>query len=106
MNELTYKILYVVIVVIMAIITRYLVPFLKSLYAADEYKGLVDIVNTAVKAAEQTITGEGKGAIKKEEVMTFVTRWLNEKGIKIELSQVDALIEAAVFEMNGGNFYE
>lgn len=51
-------------------------------------------------AAEQIFTGTGLGAQKKEWVIQF----LKDKGVKIDLdaigTELNALIESAVYEMN------
>lgn len=57
------------------------------------------MVALAVRAAEQTITGQGQGAVKKAEVIKFVSEWLYGKGINITEDELDQLIEAAVYSM-------
>ena len=42
-------------------------------------------------------------AIKKANVIAFITAWLNTHDIKITEEQLDTLIEAAVFSMNNGD---
>lgn len=99
MNDLTFNILKIVISVAIALITTYLVPFLKNKIAQEKYNDLLQMVNVAVLAAEQTI-GSGMGSLKKEEVVKFVSSYMNERGIKITKEQLSNLIEAAVFAMN------
>lgn len=57
------------------------------------------MVEIAVKAAEQTIKGSGQGAVKKDEVIKFVSKWMIAHGVLITEEQLDQLIEAAVFNM-------
>ena len=99
MNEITFNILKIVVSVSAAIITIYLVPYIRNKLKDDKYKELLAIVEVAVKAAEQTIGG-GHGKVKKEEVVAFVSLWLSQNGIQITDKQLDNLIEAAVFQMN------
>ena len=99
MNDLTFNILKIVISVAVALISAYLVPFIKNKLQEDKYSQLVVMVHTAVQAAEQTI-GSGNGAVKKDEVMSFVTDYMNRVGIKITEEQLDQLVESAVFQMN------
>lgn len=99
MNEITFDILKIVVSVCAALITAYVIPCLKSVKEDRKYKNLVDMVEVAVKAAEQTFKVSGQGAAKKEEVMTFVSDWMNKHGIQISSYQLDQLIEAAVFQM-------
>ena len=60
---------------------------------------MIDLIAVAVRAAEQTITGSGQGALKKEKVMSFVREWLATQGITITDEQLSELIEASVYAM-------
>lgn len=50
------------------------------------------------KAAEQIYRGSGRG----EEKKAYVLNWLAEHGITLDEERIDALIEAAVYELNHG----
>ena len=99
MNELTFDLLKIVISVCAAIITVYAVPYLKTLKEDRRYAQILDMVDVAVRAAEQTIKGAGKGMEKKQEVENIVHAWLLEKGIEITPEQINQLIECAVYQM-------
>lgn len=99
MNEVTFNILKIVVSVVSALVAVYLIPFIKAKTADVKYQKLLDMVEVAVRAAEQTIKGSGQGAAKKEEVITFVTDWMMEHGVTITYDQLEQLIEAAVFNM-------
>ena len=99
MNDITYMILKIVITVCAALFTAYVIPYLKTLRSDKRYTALIDIVKVAVLAAEQTITGSGKGEAKKEQVVEFVRDWMNKQGIDITYDQLSQLIEAAVYNM-------
>lgn len=103
MSNIVYNILYIAVVVIAAIIARFVVPLIKGVLTRQENQYIADMVKTAVWAAEQTIKGSGQGEIKKEQVLTKVRAWLYERGINITESQLDTLIEAAVYEVNKGD---
>ena len=98
MSEITFTILKIVVSVCAALVTVYLIPYIKTLKEDKRYASLMDMVEVAVKAAEQTI-GSGQGAIKKEEVENFVTEWMVDNGIKISYEQLSQLIESAVYAM-------
>lgn len=98
MSEITFSILKIVVSVCAALITAYAIPYIKTVSSDKKYKNLVDMVTVAVLAAEQTI-GAGQGAIKKSEVIDFVTRWMEDHGIYISQEQLSQLIEAAVYQM-------
>ena len=99
MSELTFDLLKIVVSVCAAIITVYAVPYLKALKEDKRYASLVAMVETAVRAAEQTFKKSGQGAAKKEEVMTFVADWMQRQGIKISSYELDQLIECAVWQL-------
>lgn len=99
MNELTFDMLKIVVSVCAAIITVYAVPYLKTLKEDRRYAQILDMVEVAVRAAEQTIKGAGKGVEKKKEVENIIYAWLMEKGIEITPEQINQLIECAVYQM-------
>ena len=100
MNQYVFGALVAIVVCCVAIVTRCLVPYLKSQVEASKYADLVDIVQTAVEALEQTIRESGQGKAKKAQVIAFVSAWLAEHDMYITEEQLDKLIEAAVFTMN------
>lgn len=81
---------------IAALITAFLVPYIKSKTTAEQQKEINAWVKIAVSAAEQIYTGSGRGEEKKE----YVISWLREHGITVDEAKLDALIEAAVYELN------
>lgn len=100
MNEITFNILKIVVAVATVLISAYVIPLLKVKVTDAKYQRLLEIVEIAVRAAEQTIKGSGHGAIKKDEVINYVTNWMLSHGIDITDEQLDQLIEAAVYAMN------
>lgn len=98
MNDVTFIILKLVVSVCAALVTVYLIPYIKTLREDKRYAQALDIVQTAVKAAEQTCKDD-TGEFKKSEVLSFVCQWLKKNGVKIEMSQLDRLIECAVYQM-------
>ena len=98
-NELTFDILKIVVSVCAALVTVYLVPYLKTLKEDKRYASLVEMVEVAVRAAEQTIKEPHEGKLKKTEVVQFVTEWLDKQGIKITPEELDRLIECAVYQL-------
>lgn len=100
MNDVTFTVLKVVLSIACALITYYVVPLLKRWIQNNKDTELMKIVKIAVKAAEQTIRGEGKGPIRKEDVLEFIHEWLKEHNVEISEKQLDQLIEAMVYDMN------
>ena len=83
---------------IAALITAFLVPYIKSKTTAEQQKEINAWVKIAVSAAEQIFNGSGRG----EEKKAYVIAWLKEHGVKVDETELDALIEAAVYELNQG----
>ena len=107
MDDVTFLILKVIVSIAVALITSFVIPYLKEKLEDEKYKKLLDIISAAVLAAEQTINESGAGKDKKAAVVKFVSGYLDQKGIKMTEAQLDNLIEAAVYSMNnakaGGN---
>jgi len=98
MNDVYFTILKIVVSICAALITVYVVPYIKALKDNEKYSALADMVEVAVHAAEQTI--KAGGAAKKSEVLQYIGRWLDEKGIKVTQDELDQLIEACVYQLN------
>lgn len=99
MNEITFNILKVAVSICAALITAYLIPYLRTLKEDRRYMSLVDMVEVAVRAAEQTFRQSGMGAQKKEEVLNFISEYMTTHGFSISSYQLDQLIECAVYQM-------
>ena len=99
MNDITFVLLKIVISICAALVTAYIIQYIKTLKTDRRYAGMLDMIDIAVRAAEQQI-GSGCGERKKERVMEFVHDWLTRQGVKITKEQLSELIEAAVFNMN------
>lgn len=81
-----------------AIITAIVIPYIKSKTTASQQAEVNAWVKIAVTAAEQIYTGSGRG----EEKKAYVLNWLQEHGITVDAEKLDALIEAAVYELTQG----
>lgn len=99
MNDITFNILKVAVSICAALITAYLIPYLRTLKEDRRYMSLVDMVEVAVRAAEQTFRQSGQGAQKKEEVLNFISEYMTTHGFSISSYQLDQLIECAVYQM-------
>lgn len=99
MHEVMIDVLMIIVSVISAMVSAYLIPYIKAKTNSEKYADLMDIIVVAVKAAEQTINGSGLGKVKKTEVVSFVSHWLAEKNIQISEAELDKLIEACVLNL-------
>lgn len=81
-----------------AVVTCVLVPYIKSKTTAKQQKEINAWVKIAVSAAEQIYVGSGRG----EEKKAYVLEWLRAHGVTVDDEKLDAMIEAAVYELSQG----
>ncbi len=84
-----------VITLILAIITTFLIPYLKTKIEANKFEKIKSWVKVAVEAAEMIYVGTGRG----EEKKNYVIQYLNSKGYTIDTESINNLIESAVLEL-------
>lgn len=80
------------------VVSCVLIPYIKSKTTTEQQKEINAWVKIAVAAAEQIYVGSGRG----EEKKAYVINWLREHGITVDEAKLDALIEAAVYELTNG----
>ncbi|WP_339060106.1 phage holin, LLH family [Tepidibacillus marianensis] len=85
-----------VIAIIAAVITAFLVPWIKSKTTEQQRKEIGAWVKIAVAAAEQLYEGQGRGAEKKAYVLEFLAK----NGLTVDMDAIDTMIEAAVQQLN------
>lgn len=102
MDDITMILLKVVISVWAALITAYVLPYIKTLKDDARYAKVIEVVELAVRAAEQVIRDPKSGQIKKARVLKVVRKWLGEHNIDISEDEIDQLIESAVYAMKQG----
>mgnify|MGYP000949998353 FL=1 len=84
-----------IIVLIGAIITCVLIPWIRSRTTKEQQEEIRQWVKIAVAAAEQIFVGQGRGEEKKQWVLEFLSKY----NLKVDLDAIDAMIEAAVWEL-------
>lgn len=89
------KIIEAIITLLVAVITAFVIPYIKSKLSANKLAEIMKWVKIAVEAAEMIYKESGMGKEKKK----FVENFLTEHGIKVDIEQLDALIESAVLEL-------
>lgn len=89
-----------VIALVGVVITAVVIPYIRSRTTAQQRAEINAWVRVAVSAAEQMAEFQGskQGPAKK----AFVLKWLEERGITVDAAKLDAMIEAAVYELNSG----
>ncbi len=92
----TTTILNIVFVTLSCILTASFVIYLYKKSDSEGRMKILEIVKIFVEAAEQMFIGSGRGKEKKE----YVINNLKKIGLSIDEQTLDAVIEAAVYELN------
>lgn len=92
------SILEAVIALIGVIFTAIIIPLIRTKTTVSQQEKINQWIKIAVLAAEQIFVGSGRGAEKKQYVLEF----LEKHKIKLDEEKINALIEAAVYELNSG----
>lgn len=91
-----------IIALVTAIVSAFIIPWLKKKINAEELKKWQVYVDIAVRAAEQLFSTE-----QAKEKKAYVVQYLASKGIKFDTDTVDKMIESAVLtlhhELYGGS---
>ncbi|SMC39474.1 phage holin, LLH family [Papillibacter cinnamivorans] len=95
MNEIIRYTIDAMLVIILGIVTKNLIPYIKQVLEEKANAYVKNWVQTAVAAAEQTITGSKMGEARK----AWVIKLLAGLGIVAD-DAVNAMIEAAVKTLN------
>ena len=80
-----------IVALVAAVITAFVIPWLKGKIDADK----LEEIELWVTVAVQLYVGSGRGAEKK----AYVVQFLQEKGFTLDPDSLDKLIEAAVFNL-------
>lgn len=96
MENVMYQIASLVLTILGLIITYFVVPWLKTKLSNEKLTEIETWVTIAVAAAEQLKKAGKLTTPKKDHVLKFI----KDKGITITDQELEALIEAAVFELN------
>ena len=89
------QIISAVIALISALVSAFLIPWLKTKIDADKLQTVRAYVEIGVKAAEQLYA-----AFEGDKKKAYVISFLAGKGIKFDVETVDKLIEAAVLQLH------
>lgn len=95
-SELFTQIVLAVITIVGALVSAYVIPFIKSKMTQADMQRLVEFVKIAVRCANQIFTPE-QWEKKKEYVLNIVKEFI-EANLKIKLTdeQINAIIEGIV----------
>ena len=106
-NQIVFNVLLALIVAMIGIVTKTLLPYLKAKQAAattalrqTRWAWAADIVDSVVKAVEQTADEYMHGEVKKDAATRMIVDFFRENHINLTQEQISALIESAVQAMN------
>lgn len=83
------------ILLVVAFIGCFAIPYIRSKTSVSQRQELQAWITLAVQAAEQLYQGQGRGAEKK----AYVIKWLEGHGIYIDESQLEVMLESAVYAL-------
>lgn len=84
-----------------ALVSAYVIPWIKTKISAQDMETIVFWVRFAVRCADQLFTPE-QWAEKKQYVMNYIIDMANKLGIKLTEQDINILIESAVNEIHHG----
>lgn len=99
MDERIFQIILALIPILGAIITGFIIPFIKEKIGAEKLAKYEYWASMAVKCAEMLFKEQGMGEIKKEYVVNFLNEMFNKNKTVITSEQIEVLIESAVKEL-------
>lgn len=100
MDDRLFQIILLLIPVLGAIITGYIIPLIKSNISANQLDEIIRWIGKAVAAAEVLFNVPKSGEQKREYVINFIDKMFNVKKEVITKDQIRVLLEAAVKQMN------
>ena len=101
MDERIFSIVLALIPVIGAIVTAYVIPYLKNKIGSENLSNIDYWIRKSVEAAEVLFNTPKSGEQKKEYVIDFINKMFNSKKTVITEEQIEVLLEAAWKEMTG-----
>ena len=83
------------IALVAALITRYVVPWIKTKTTLDQRREIRDLVSILVFAAEKLYTGSGRG----KEKLAWVKERLDAHGYKLDTDELVELVNAEIAKL-------
>lgn len=99
MDEKIFQIILAFVPILGAIITGFIIPFIKEKIGTEKLAKYEEWATLAVKCAEMVFNEQGMGESKKEYVVNFLNNMFNKNKIVITPEQINILVESAVKEM-------
>lgn len=99
MSDNLFKVILAFISVISAIITGFIIPYIKTKISVTQMEEISKWVIKAVQAAEVLFDVPGSGEEKREYVINFIDEMFNSKKEVVTKEQIRILLEAAWKQM-------
>lgn len=99
MNDVLFKIIIACIPIIGAIITGFIIPYIKQKISTAKLEEIIVWVGRAVNAAEVLFNVPSSGEAKRDYVINLIDKMFNSKKEVITKDQIRVLLEAAWKEM-------
>lgn len=93
--ELITKIVEAVLTIILALVSAYLIPWIKNKLGDDRYRELVEFCEICVRSAEQLFTEE-QAQEKKTYVVEMIVPYVRKLGLNLGEEEINAIIESCV----------
>lgn len=103
-NEMITVIIKALVAVLSVLITSVVIPYIKGKIGENKYNEIKYYIEYAVRCAEQLYSKE-ESEQKKQYVVSYVTRKVNEIGIEMSEEDISVLIEATVNYIKYGMEY-
>lgn len=98
LNDIIYMVLKVVIIVVITLITRYLIPWIREKIGNEQYDRIEKEINKLVLSCQQMHPGL-LGSEKRDIVTKKIIDFLASKDIQLSEEQIRDLLESAVKSM-------
>ncbi len=99
MSDNLFKVIMALIPVFTAVITGFMIPYLKTKISAIQMEEIIKWSNKAVEAAEVLFDAPKSGEAKREYVINFIDKMFNSKKEVITKEQIRVILESAWKEM-------
>lgn len=103
MNESILNMIVTIIPIIGAILTYFIVPYIKASVGTEKLVHYKEWAALAVKSAEMIWTETGQGEDKKTYVVDFLNSMFNSKKTVLTKEQLHVLIESAVLALKNSS---
>lgn len=100
MSDKLFNIILLLIPIIGAVITSFIIPYLKTKVSVTQMEEIIKWVTKAVEAAEVLFDAPKSGNEKREYVINFIDSMFNSKKEVITKDQIRILLESAWKEMS------